>query len=338
MPVGKRLPARGVPNALADHEVLCTDNVVEAEAALSPLLGDVRIRFGADGRGEGFQATMNAVRLPQTALIYADLRAACTLSVRCAAEAFTVHMATHDPVRARVGAGEFTEVNAFRALVAGPGSAYVLDLGRDCPQLIMRIERDALERQLTRMLGRSVTEPVAFDPVGDLATDEAQRWHTAIQLLSSEIMSQGSLVQQGVGSMPIEELVISTLLYIQPSNYRERLRGTGRPAGRVAVRRAMEYIDDHLAERITLADLARHAGVSVRSIQAGFRDDLATTPVAYIRDRRLDQVRHVLLEALPSDGLTVGAVADRWGFGNAGTFAVRYRRRFGETPSETLRR
>jgi AraC-like DNA-binding protein len=40
---------------------------------------------------------------------------------------------------------------------------------------------------------------------------------------------------------------------------------------------------------------------------------------------------------LPDD-LTVTDVAERWGFGHLGNFALHYRKRFGESPSQTLRR
>lgn len=77
--------------------------------------------------------------------------------------------------------------------------------------------------------------------------------------------------------------------------------------------------------------------MSPRSIQAGFREDLDTTPVAYIRDRRLDAVRRALLEAIPGEGVTVTEVAVRWGFSHLGNFSMVYRQRFGESPSTTLR-
>jgi len=44
----------------------------------------------------------------------------------------------------------------------------------------------------------------------------------------------------------------------------------------------------------------------------------------------------MLQAALP--GETVTAIALECGFGNLGEFASRYRRRFGEKPSETFRR
>lgn len=336
MPVRKRLRSRGVPTALQGHEVLCTREICEAVSAVSSLLGNSSLRVDPGVRDD-FQVTLNAVRFLDITMAYLDFRAPVRLQVACGADIFAIHQTTHDSGTV-VTHGEERELSAFAALVANPGDRHTIRLGADCPLLIIRIEREALERHLTRMLGRSLERPIEFEPTFDLMSDEAVRWLGAIQLLSSEVISQRSLVQKGIGAAALEELLISTLLYIQPSTYIERVRNPHYMTGRVAVRRSLQYVDEHLAESISLDDLARHACASVRAIQMGFREDLGTTPVSYIRDRRLDKVRAALVEAIPADRVTVAGVAQRWGFQNAGTFAVRYRERFGESPSETLRR
>ena len=53
----------------------------------------------------------------------------------------------------------------------------------------------------------------------------------------------------------------------------------------------------------------------------------------YLQQCRLERARADLLDARAS----VTETAYRWGFGNLGDFAARYRERFGEKPSETLR-
>ena len=336
MPVRKRLRSRGVPTALQGHEVLCTREVCEAVSAVSALLGNASLRIDPSVRDD-FQVTLNAVRFLDVTMAYLDFRAPTRLQIERAADIFAVHVTTHDSGTVVID-GEERELSAFSGLVTNPGDRHTIELGADCPQLIIRIEREALERQLTRMLGRGLDRPIEFERRFDLMSDEAVRWHSALQLLSSEVISQRSLIQKGIGAGALEELIISTLLYIQPSSYNDRVRNPQHTSGRVTVRRSMQYVEEHLSESITMDDLARHACASVRAIQMGFREDLDTTPIAYIRDRRLDKVRATLMEAIPADRVTVAGVAQRWGFTNAGTFAVRYRERFGESPSETLRR
>jgi AraC-like DNA-binding protein len=208
----------------------------------------------------------------------------------------------------------------------------------DSPQLIVRIEVQALERQLARMLGRTVTRPVVFNPSMDLTTDPAVRWHGAIQLLSSEVMTPHSLIHQGIGAGPIEELVISSLLWVQGSTFHDDLMAGNSQRRGATVRRVIAYMEENLSWPIALPDVAKALDVSVRSVQKAFHDDLGTTPMNYLRDRRLERARAELADALPSDGATVTEVAERWGFGHLGNFSGMYRKRFGESPSETLRR
>ncbi len=336
MPVRRRIRSRGVPTALQDHEVLCTDDPAEAADVVGDLLGPTRLMPVTTG-AEPFQATLNAVRFLDVTMAYLDVHCPATMSVNPSVDAYTVHMVTNGSARYAVGEIR-REISAFFAPVVSPATDYLIALDADSPQLIVRIERPALERQLSRLLGRSLDAPVVFDAIADLTTDEAVRWHSAIHLLSSEIVSAQSLIHRGVAAGPIEDLIVSTLLYIHASNYSDRLRTAARRSGRVAVRRSVEYIEAHLAERITLADLADYSRMSARSIQQGFREDLRTTPIAYIRDLRLQRVRADLMQAMPGDGVTVTDVAQRWGFSHLGNFSVLYRQRFGESPSKTLRR
>ncbi|HEX3216630.1 MAG TPA: helix-turn-helix transcriptional regulator, partial [Aestuariivirgaceae bacterium] len=85
-----------------------------------------------------------------------------------------------------------------------------------------------------------------------------------------------------------------------------------------------------------VADIARELGITPRYLQSGFRTYLGLTPHQFLRDCRLDQAHRMLSAALPS--LTATTVAYDCGFPHLGEFAQSYRRRFGERPSETLRR
>jgi len=100
--------------------------------------------------------------------------------------------------------------------------------------------------------------------------------------------------------------------------------------------RAERYMRDHARHAPTLSEIAMATGVSVRSLTSGFRQFRQCTPMAYLREQRLEGVRCDLLGA--AHGATVASVAQQWGYANLGAFAAAYRTRFGENPSQTLRR
>jgi len=102
------------------------------------------------------------------------------------------------------------------------------------------------------------------------------------------------------------------------------------------VRRAQAYLDAQLGQGLipTVVEMYTAAGVSERTLQCAFRDQLGLSPSAYLRLRRLNGVRAELLT--PTPDTTVTSVATHWGFLHLGRFARAYRALFGETPSETL--
>lgn len=336
-PVRRKVRSRGVPPALAGHEIFYTEDVAEASRLIARMLGPLTLTVAPDQEA-GFAATMHGVRLRNVSMLYLDVHVAAAVEIPTLGPYYGVHMPMNGRAVAEHG-GRVFEANTIRSLVTSPGVPLRITFDHDSPQLIIRVEQPAMAAHLTRLLGRSLTQPLVFDPEFDMATEAAMRWHTAVQLIHTEVFHDGSLVQRGHGIGAVEEFVMSSLLHLQPSNYHAEFLAPAQPDQRRAVvQNAMDYIDDHLAERITMDALAGAVHMSVRSIQQGFREELGMTPMTYVRERRLERVHADLADAIPADGVTVTQVAERWGFHHLGSFAVEYRKRWGEAPSETLRR
>lgn len=105
----------------------------------------------------------------------------------------------------------------------------------------------------------------------------------------------------------------------------------------VMVHRAMAHMEANPDLEISVADIARAAHVSVRTLQLAFRRHLDTTPMAYLRRVRMDLVHADLAAADPAE-TTVTAVTARWGFHAVGRFSADYRNTYGEYPRDTLQR
>lgn len=102
------------------------------------------------------------------------------------------------------------------------------------------------------------------------------------------------------------------------------------------VARVLAWSRAHHGEPVRLEALARIAGVPPRTLETHFRRFLGRTPTGWVREDRLASARRALLAA--GADASVSAVATGCGFGQLGRFAAQYCRRFGELPSETLRR
>ena len=100
-----------------------------------------------------------------------------------------------------------------------------------------------------------------------------------------------------------------------------------------AARRAVEYIEANLTAPVTLADIVRAAGVSGRGLFRHFRSATGVSPMMYVRNARFARAREALRRARAEERIV--DIAALWGFDHMGRFAVEYRHRFGEKPSET---
>ncbi|WP_431899120.1 AraC family transcriptional regulator [Nonomuraea sp. bgisy101] len=205
-----------------------------------------------------------------------------------------------------------------------------------CPQLLVKFERTAMERSLEQMLGEPLDRPIIFDLGVDMAAGWARAWRGMVDLIVREAEHDDGLAVQPLAVAHLENALITSLLTMQPSNYLERLSAPRPPALPKVVRRAMEFIEGHAHLPLTTDDVARAVAVSGRSLQEGFRAHLGLTPMAYLRQVRLTRVHEELAAGDPARA-TVTTVAARWGFLHQGRFAALYRRRFGQSPSETLR-
>src|SRR5262249_6397399 len=124
---------------------------------------------------------------------------------------------------------------------------------------------------------------------------------------------------------------------LEGSNVRE-LAGVGWAAPIVprGVKRAIAYMQAHLGEPITIAQIVQASGTARRTLFKHFQDFRGVSPMEYLRNARFERVRQALMRGDRRQSVT--AIAMAWGFGHLGRFAVDYRRRFGESPSQTRRR
>jgi AraC-like DNA-binding protein len=206
----------------------------------------------------------------------------------------------------------------------------------DCSQRMIKISRSAVELQTTRLLGRSLTQPLVFDPLIDLSSDPGNSVVRLCDFLFDQHETEPGLLGERRVSEEIERTLVTLLLLGQPNNYSGALAAAGSSAVPRHVRRALDYIERNLREDIALDAVVEASGVSGRALYTGFERFVGTPPQLYIRNRRLEGVRGALIEASPP--VTVSELAMEWGFNHLGRFSSEYRRRYTELPSETLRR
>lgn len=222
-----------------------------------------------------------------------------------------------------------------RGAVLAPGRHVRSRWSADCRQVMLRIDRAAFEEQLCRELGRGMRGPLLFKPSLDLDSSVGRSLARIVTTLYEGLAEPDGPTQQPPVVSQMENLILTTLLYGQPHSYSGQLHGQPSPVLPRHVRRALNEIQANPAIPFNAESLADRVGVSRRTLYAGFREFLGTSPKAYHLAYRLDRVREDLL-ALDVHR-RVGDVAANWGFQHLGRFAEQYRLRFGELPSDTVR-
>ncbi len=229
--------------------------------------------------------------------------------------------------------------DAATAVVLSPHQPVAMRWQADCAQVLLHIPRALMEQ-------RAADAPDAASAPLDYQLALAQRsgptaaWCQMVLDLAHNISAHGAAwLRHEAAAAALQEVLLRGLLALQPHSRSQAPRPPPAPALPRHVRRAQEFIETQADQAVTLADMARAACVSERALQEGFRRHLGTTPGAYLRTVRLQQVREQL-RAAEREGRAVSLfeLAYRYGFFHLGRFSAYYKAQFGEPPSATLKR
>ena len=134
----------------------------------------------------------------------------------------------------------------------------------------------------------------------------------------------------------VEEQLVEEFLRCQPSDISEIIDQGSLNTSNLHIRKAIQFMNDHLSKPISIGDVAEAVGTSVRNLQLGFKSETGKSPVQFLREERLQNARAKLLAA--NSDQRVGDICEQAGFSHFGRFSVAYRNQFGEHPKETLAR
>jgi AraC family transcriptional regulator len=176
-----------------------------------------------------------------------------------------------------------------------------------------------------------------FDPESGITATISPRlfffdqavWDTALKL-------QGEVGNSDPGSRQYAEALSLVLMHElnslerTPSQAVRPLSG-GLPAWQR--KRLVEFIDEHLAEEVSLATLAELVNLSLFHFARAFKQSFGVPPHRYHSARRMDRARSLLLRP----ALSVTQIGMQTGFRETSSFTRAFRRFTGLTPTEYRR-
>jgi Transcriptional regulator containing an amidase domain and an AraC-type DNA-binding HTH domain len=250
---------------------------------------------------------------------------------------FAFVMALSGSAQLLYGQDEFA-ISGTQGIIFSSGPTRALQFSEDCDARALLVDRKRLSEYCAKLLGRDLDERLDIEIRFPLDTGIGPGWLRTMQYIAAELGNPESLVRHiPAVRQQLEHLVFTSLLFGHRHNYSEALLQPQSAVAPFYVKRAEAYMEAHFFEPLSLADIAAHAGVSARSLQAGFHNFRNMTPMAFLRSIRLQKARLSLAAADPAAS-TVTEIALACGFSHMGEFSVAYRRTFGETPRETLLR
>ncbi len=223
-----------------------------------------------------------------------------------------------------------------QAVMISPHVGVDMKFGEGCEQLIVRIERTDLERQMEQHLGRHLGLPIEFAPAVPLTTAPAREVPNLLRYMAMTLTETGGISGSSIAKKHMSSLLMSALINCLDHNYQDEL-ASGKASPRPAyISKAQEFMRINFAENISPSDVAEAADVSTRALFAGFRNYLNPPPMRYLKELRLDMV-HDALSRMEPRRTSVTTIAMNYGFTHLGHFCAAYKQKFGELPRDTLR-
>lgn len=194
---------------------------------------------------------------------------------------------------------------------------------------VMRIDRATVEAVAAERGGWN-PGPLEFKPHHVPEGAPLAAWWLIVRTIAPEILGNTGPVSRE-RERELARFAAAGLLTVVP-HWRV---GQGRETpARTRMAKAEAFLLDHVADQISIDDVAEAAGLSVRGLQSAFQRVHGTTPLAYLKGVRLLLAREQLESG---DAESVAAVARSVGLQHLGRFASAYRDEFGQLPSEVLR-
>lgn len=272
----------------------------------------------------------------QLSLTRVVTRGAMRVNAALPADAYAIVLDLQKGLGAHFLENKMVPVGPEFALVQSPLQPVEVHTNSAFEALFLRIDRQGLIRELEKLLGRDARTELVFAPELRLASAAGRQIRQLCDRLRRTLYTTDeSVIRKSPEIAQIEREILTLLLQAQPHNYRRFLHRHS-SAGPWQVRAAEEFMCSNAHLPISLGDVCQAAGVNARTLQDSFQKKRGCTPMEFLRNSRLNEVRAAL--ATSEGNTTVTGEAARWGFMHFGRFSREYQARFGELPSETLRR
>jgi AraC-like DNA-binding protein len=207
---------------------------------------------------------------------------------------------------------------------------------RGSGEIIIHCSAKEIEERLQTFLGESLSRELFFDPAVDMRSGVGAHAKATLLYVLNSIDANPALLDSPLIVANFEDLLAGVLLSL-PSSYSDELIAPEKKLAVPAiVTRAEAFMEFHADSPITIADVLLHTDCSRKVLFSSFRRYRGYTPGNFILLTRLNRAHERLAHATESESVT--SIAYSLGFSHMGRFSQSFRKRYGEKPSDVLKR
>lgn len=331
--LGPRLP----PMQLLAHPVIRTTDRDVALAAAETAMSPMRVEFGSS-RGL-FEFQLCAIEIGRLHLQSLEQSSAGGIlaHVEPARDLYAIEIPLIGSGNVAHQGEDIQLIPGRRAVIISPEhNSKWIDCGLQYRALRLQLRRSVVEAKFKAMMGTDKADTVNFAPHIDFTHPVGRSFLNVITSVFSAADVGASIYSHPSTALAFEDMIVTALLTGFAHSRSDVLDSPAKGTSNRVVELAQEYLMVHSDDPIAIEKIAAVASVSVRSLQRTFRQIKGITPIRYLKTVRLDKARFRLSKGCSETSVT--QVAMDSGFGHLGAFGADYKLRFGEAPSETLRR
>jgi len=285
-----------------------------------------------------FHALHNCAAFDGLSVNYVAYGGAVSIDPGCLDRFFLLQVPIRGSAQIRTGGREVDSGPGCVASLLSPTLPTRMVWRDNCAQLILLVDRRQVESRAAA-LAESPAGPVEFEPHIDLDTAFGRALRCQIEYLVDLAERDGSASDLSpVMIATLRESILGLLLIGQRHNLSDAINRSAlhRETLPAVFKRARESLEAQVAEPLDLEKLAQVSGIGVRSLQLGFKRHFGVSISGLLLDIRLKHLNARLRNARPGERIT--EIAFDLGFTHLSRMASVYRAKFGESPSETLRK
>jgi AraC-like DNA-binding protein len=210
------------------------------------------------------------------------------------------------------------QAEILEASPAKPFLSFVLQID---PSVVRQVTSDMLERHTTAFRQHAAEDEAPEPPAFVSALD---------QELAGAVLRFLRSIETGADRRVLAPMYLKEMVYrvLQREQYARLLDIAAAEAANNPVSAVLKYVQEHLTEPLTVADLAEQVSLSPSAFAHLFREVTGRSPYQFVKEMRLDRARELLIDGR----LAVARVSKEVGYGSVSHFISEFRARFGLTP------